>query len=59
MSSEGWTDQMEANTSWTLGWPLSNQRDGWWLAPQVVVIPVLKCPGQLLSLQLEGSDLQC
>ena len=57
MRSEGWTDQMVANTCWTPGWPRINQSEGCWQEPQVLVIPVLKFPGQLLSVQVEASDL--
>ena len=57
ISSEGWTDQMEEKTSWTPGCPLRYQSDGCWLEPHWTVMPDLNSPGQLLSVQLAGSDL--
>ena len=52
------TDQILANTSWTFGWPLMNHREGCWFDPHDTVIPELRSPGQLMSVQLVGSDLK-
>ena len=57
ISSEGCTDQMEEKTSWTPGCPLRYQSEGCWLEPHWTVMPDLNSPGQLLSVQLAGSDL--
>ena len=58
MSSAGRTDQMVAKTCWIPGWPRRYHSEGCWQEPQVEVIPLLKSPGQALSVQLEGSDLR-
>ena len=57
MRSEGWTDQMVANTCWTPWWPLIFHSEGCWLEPHWTVIPDWNSPGQLLSVQVAGSDL--